>query len=101
MEKRFEERAEEWGEEFGRRAEEWGKRMEKEFRDECFGLPHGGAIVGLIIGAVVLIVGLSLIPGLIPASVRAAAEATLGPMVVIVFGVLILAGALYGLSRRL
>jgi len=56
-EKRLERRAEEWGEEFGRRAEAWGRQMEREFKGECFGLPEGGAIVGIILGVIILILG--------------------------------------------
>ena len=81
-EKRLERRAKEWGEEFGRRAEEG-----------CFGLPHGGAIVGLIIGIIIVLVGFSWLAGI-----------NIGryvwPLVVVVFGILIVAGALYSYSRR-
>jgi len=82
MEKKFERRVEEWGEQFGKRAEE-----------ECFGLPHGGAIVGLIIGIIIIIAGISWVAGI-----------DLGrywwALIVIVFGILIVAGALYSYSRR-
>ena len=61
--------------------------------EECFGLPHGGAIVGLIIGMIIIIAGLSSLAGI-----------DIGrygwPLVVIVFGILIVVGALYGLRRR-
>jgi len=64
---------------------------------ECFGLPHGGAIVGLIIGIIIILVGLSQVPGILP-------EIDLGkyiwPFIIIVFGILIVAGALYSYSRR-
>ncbi|UCC33266.1 MAG: zinc-ribbon domain-containing protein, partial [Candidatus Bathyarchaeota archaeon] len=63
QEKGFERRAEEWGEEFGRRAEEWGEQFGRRVEEECFGLPHGGAIVGLIIGAIILLIGLSWLAG--------------------------------------
>ena len=89
MEKRFERRAEEWGEQFGRRAEE-----------ECFGLPHGGTIVGIIIGIIIIIVALSWIPGLIPPEVREVTDTLFWPVIIIVFGILIVAGALYKYSRR-
>ena len=81
-EKTFEKRAEEWGEQFGRRAEE-----------ECFGLPHGGAIVGLIIGSIIVLVGLSWL-------IAAYLWRYIWPLIVIVFGLLIVAGILYGLRRR-
>jgi len=67
---------------FGRRAEE-----------ECFGLPHGGAIVGLIIGILIIIAGLSLFAGI-------DIERYFFPFWVVVFGILIVAGALYSYSRR-
>lgn len=92
-EKGFERRAEEWGEEFGRRAEEWGEQFGKRVEKGCFGLPHGGAIVGLIIGAIIVLVGLSWLVG-------AYLGRYIWPLVVVVFGILIVAGALYGLSRR-
>ncbi len=81
-EERFERRMEEWGEQFGKRVE-----------DECFGLPYGGAIAGLIIGAIIIFVGLSWLAGVDWGRY-------FWPLVVIVFGILIVAGALYGLRRR-
>jgi uncharacterized membrane protein YvbJ len=88
-EQKIERRAEEWGEQFGKRAEK-----------ECFGLPHGGTIAGLIIGAIIIIVGLSQVPGLISPEVREVAEPLFWPVIIIVFGILIVTGALYGLRRR-
>jgi len=81
-EKKLERRAEEWGEQFGKRAEE-----------ECFGLPHGGAIVGLIIGIIIILVGLSQLPGIDFGEY-------IWPLIIIVFGILLVAGAIYGYSRR-
>lgn len=92
-EKGFERRAEKWGEEFGRRAEEWGEQFGKRAEEECFGLPHGGAIIGLVIGAIIVLFGLSLLAGVYLGRF-------IWPLVVVVFGILIVAGALYGLSRR-
>jgi phosphoglycerol transferase MdoB-like AlkP superfamily enzyme len=60
--------------------------------NECFGLPNGGMIVGIIIGIIIILVGLSLF-----------LQTTYGitidfwPIILIIFGLLILAGAL---SRR-
>jgi uncharacterized protein YybS (DUF2232 family) len=93
MEKRWERRAEEWGEEFGRRAEEWGKHMEREFKDECFGLPHGGAIVGIILGIIILILGFAWLANI-------NIWTYLGPLAVIIVGILIVAGVAYGVTRR-
>jgi len=67
-----------------------GRRVE----DECFGLPHGGAIVGLIIGIAIILWGLTQVPGLLPENFE------FGWLIIVVFGMLIIAGALYRLSRR-
>ncbi len=63
---------------------------------ECFGLPHGGAIVGLVIGAIILLWGFSALAqqtGLI----RTAPD--LWIIIVIVLGILFIAGAIYGINR--
>jgi len=91
-EKRFERRAEEWGEQFGKRMEEWGEDFGRRMEEECFGLPHGGAIAGLIIGIVILLIGLSWLTGF--------EWKFLLPAIVIIFGILFVAGALYSLSRK-
>jgi tetrahydromethanopterin S-methyltransferase subunit E len=59
--------------------------------DECFGLPHGGAIVGLIFGAIIILYGLSSVFGW---------SIDFGSWAIILFGLLIVAGAVYGLTRR-
>ncbi|MDH5419600.1 MAG: zinc ribbon domain-containing protein [Candidatus Bathyarchaeota archaeon] len=92
-EKRLERRAKEWGEEFGRRAEEWGEQFGRRAEKECFGLPHGGAIVGLIIGAIIILLGLSLVLGI-------EIWNYLWAFIIIVIGLLIVAGAIYSFSRR-
>ncbi len=69
------------------------RRMES----ECFGIPHGGAVVGIAIGVIIVLWGLIAIlqqAGTIPSGVQ------VWPIVVIIFGILIVVGALYGLSRR-
>ncbi|MFX1535960.1 MAG: zinc ribbon domain-containing protein [Promethearchaeota archaeon] len=95
-EQKFERRAEE----FGRRAEEWGEQFGKRAEEECFGLPHGGTIAGLIIGIIIIIIALSWIPGLISPEVREVTEPLFWPVIIIIFGILIIAGALYKYSRR-
>ena len=60
---------------------------------ECFGLPHGGAIVGLIIGIIIILVGLSQV-------LEIDLGKYIGALAIIVVGVLIVAGALYSYSRR-
>ena len=66
-----------------------GKRVE----EECFGLPYGGAIVGIILGVFIIIIGLSISLGLDIGTI-------IGPAIAIIIGILIVAGALYGLTRR-
>ena len=67
--------------------------------DECFGLPHGGVIVGVIIGAIIIIVGVStLLSNVFGWNVEV--WNTFWPLLIIVIGILILAGAIYGVTRR-
>jgi len=64
---------------------------------ECFGLPHGGAIVGIAIGIIIVFWGFLMFAqqtGLITEQVE------VWPLALIIFGVLILVGAIYGMSRR-
>ncbi len=64
---------------------------------ECFGLPNGGAIVGIAIGVIILIWGIITFgqqSGAISANVN------FWPIALIIFGILIVIGAIYGLSRR-
>ncbi len=66
-------------------------------QQECFGLPHGGAIVGVAIGVIILIWGFITI-----GQQTGAISSTLNvwPFILIIFGILIVLGAIYGLSRR-
>ena len=89
----WERRIDEWGEDVGKRAEKWGKQMEREFKDECFGLPHGGAIVGIIFGIISLILGFALLATIDIWSY-------LGPIGAIIVGILIITGVAYRLTRR-
>jgi hypothetical protein len=91
----WEDDIEKGAEEFGRRAEEFGKRME----NECFGLPHGGAIVGLIFGAFIIIIGASLAMGIDIGRVLGNSP-WIGGAFIVIFGLLIVAGAIYGLTRK-
>jgi len=61
--------------------------------EECFGLPHGGAIVGLVIGIIIILVGLASLSGI-------DFGRYIWPLIIIVFGILIVAGALYRYGRR-
>jgi uncharacterized membrane protein YvbJ len=69
------------------------RRMEH----ECFGLPHGGAIVGLAIGIIILIWGIFT---LADAMKWIEQTPSLGFIVLIIFGVLLIVGAVYGMTRR-
>lgn len=69
------------------------RRME----NECFGLPRGGTIVFIAIGAIVLLSG---IIGLLQQAKLISSNVSIWPFVIIVLGVLIVAGALYRMSRR-
>ena len=60
-------------------------------KDECFGLPRGGSIFGLVIGLIIILVGLQQIYGW---------TIDIWPLLITVFGLLIFAGAVYGLIRR-
>ena len=73
--------------------------QEKKEEDECFGLPHGGVIVAVIIGAIIIIAGIS---SLLSSVFNWKIEIlnSVWPLFVIVIGILIIAGAVYGMSRR-
>ena len=67
------------------------ERTQKPPRDECFGLPHGGAIFGLFIGVIIILWGLSSLFGW---------DIEIGTFAIIAIGLLIVAGAIYGLTRK-
>ena len=90
-EKSLEERIGEGAEEFGKHAEAWGEDFRKRKEQECFGLPHGGIIFGLIIGIIIIVVGISSVIGI---------DLEIWPFIIIIFGVLILGGAIYTLTRK-
>jgi len=66
---------------------------ERRVEEECFGLPHGGAIVGLIVGVFIILLGLAVAYGIDIGK-------WIGPFILIVIGILIVAGVIYRLSRR-
>ncbi len=82
------------GECFGprRRAEPY-ERVEQ----ECFGLPRGGAIVGIAIGLIILLAGLI---WLLQQTNVISPDVEVWPFAIIIFGLLIVAGAIYGMRRR-
>ena len=69
------------------------KRERRQKENECFGLPHGGSIAGLIIGFVIILWGLSSVLDINFGSY-------LWTIVIIIFGTLMVAGALYTMNRR-
>ncbi len=66
--------------------------------NECFGLPNGGMIVGIIFGVIILIVGLGLF--LEASGFVVNFWGVFWPVIIIIFGLLILLGALFGRRRR-
>lgn len=72
-----------------------GMEPHERVEEECFGIPRGGAVVGLAIGIIIILAGFSLL-------VQELFNIKLPwwPFVVILFGILVLIGAIYGLRRR-
>jgi len=66
---------------------------EKRVEEECFGIPYGGAIVGIIFGAIIILIGLAIASG-------QDIGKWLGPFILIIVGLLIIIGAIYGFRRR-
>jgi len=60
---------------------------------ECFGLPWGGIIAALIFGGLLIFLGIGIWQGW-------NMENFLGPAVMVLIGGLLVAGALYGYSKR-
>ena len=65
------------------------ERRRKE--NDCFGLPHGGSIAGLVIGLLIILWGLSAVLNI---------DINVWALVIIIFGTLMVAGALYTITRR-
>jgi hypothetical protein len=73
------------------------RRPGKPKDDECFGLPNGDAICGVIFGGIIIISGLSWILGW---DFTTLWETAIGPYLVITFGALIILGAVYSSTRK-
>ncbi|HDQ05207.1 MAG TPA: zinc ribbon domain-containing protein [Candidatus Bathyarchaeota archaeon] len=58
-----------------------------------FGLPHGRSIVGLVIGLMIILWGVSSLLGI-------EFGRYLWPLIMVIFGTLMVAGALYSISGR-
>ncbi len=65
--------------------------------NECFGIPQGGTIVGLAIGFIILLAGAI---WFMQQAGWLAREVEIWPFAFIIFGALIVVGALYGMRRR-
>lgn len=61
---------------------------------ECFGLPNGGMIASLVIGLIIILVGVGLF-----LNVTYGINVNLWPLILVIFGVLLILGALYGRRR--
>lgn len=66
---------------------------ERDWEGECFGLPHAGSVVSLIFGFIIVLIGIALI-------LEKSIWSFLWPFIIIIFGSLIIIGALYGRRRR-
>ncbi|MCK4320739.1 zinc-ribbon domain-containing protein [Candidatus Bathyarchaeota archaeon] len=73
------------------------RRYKRKREEECFGIPRGGTVVGLAIGVIIILWGFIWLLQQVDVLPR---TLEIGPFAAIIFGVLILVGALYGLSRR-
>jgi len=66
----------------------------RKMENECFGLPNGGVIVSMVFGVIIILIGLGLF-----LQVTYGISIDIWPLIIIIFGVLILAGALYRRGR--
>lgn len=73
------------------------RRYKHKREEECFGIPRGGTVVGLAIGVIIILWGFIWLLQQVDVLPR---TLEIGPFAAIIFGILILVGALYGLSRR-
>jgi uncharacterized membrane protein YvbJ len=73
------------------------ERYYRRYERECFGIPRGGAIVGLAIGIIIVVAGLL---WFLQQAKLIASEVSVWPFAAIIFGILIVIGALFGMRRR-
>lgn len=73
----------------------YSRKYERHMENECFGIPRGGSIVGMIIGLIIILFGISWI-----LSIYYKIQFEIWPIVVIIFGILLVIGAYYGMRRR-
>lgn len=63
--------------------------------NECFGLPNGRAIAGIVFGAIIILIGLTFF-------LQATYNININfwPFILVIIGILIVAGALYGRRKQ-
>ena len=76
------------------------RRHKPRREEECFGIPKGGTFVGLAIGVIIILWGFIWLLQLVLPEGHWVKTLDIRPFAVIIFGILILVGALYGLSRK-
>jgi len=69
----------------------------KRAEEQCFGLPHGGIIFAIVIGVIILLWGSFELAKQMKLITTAP---DMGPLIIIIIGLLIVLGALYRLGRR-
>ena len=67
------------------------RRERRRKENECFGLPHGGSIAGLVLGIIIILWGVTSVLEV---------EFPLWAIIIVIFGILMVAGALYSMNRR-
>ncbi len=72
-----------------------GVEPHERIEEECRSIPKGGAVIGLAIGLIIVIAGLSLL-----LQELYGINIPWWPFVIIIFGIIIIIGAFYGLSRK-
>jgi hypothetical protein len=70
----------------------------RKVESECFGLPNGGMIAGIIFGTIIILVGLGLY--LQETGYIGNFWNILWPVIIVIVGILIISGAIYGRGRR-
>jgi hypothetical protein len=84
-----------------RRGDEcFGPKEERRFEEECFGLPYGGAIVGIILGIIILVFGFTWLSERAGWLRGVSPWDFIWPTLVIIVGILIIAGVIYNATRR-
>ena len=69
------------------------RRERRRKENECFGLPHGGSIGGLVLGLIIILWGVTTI-------LEIDLGSYLWAFIIIIFGTLMVAGALYTMGRK-